>query len=321
MANCRYRHGVETIGNMETIEDVAGKPQTKPKDTMKRGIFLMCLSAFLFAAMQIAIRKTVEVPIMEQVFFRNIVSLFISFCIIKKQKGSYFGGRKYQPLLMTRSSFGFIGLISMFYASGHAHQADVTILFKLSPFLITLFAFLFLKETIQKVQIPALLIAFAGAAFVANPVFQSDMLPLFAALLCAGVSAVSYTLLAYFKDKVDGMTIIFHFSFFCVMCSLPFLLKGTFIIPSVHAFLLLLLIGVLGGFGQIALTYAYRMAPAAEISIYNYSGIIFAMILAYVFLGEGLKWNSLVGASLVIFASLLIYFKGGKSQIHSDHTV
>ena len=251
-----------------------------------KGAVLMCTSAFLFSAMQIPISLSgTTIPIMEQVFFRNIVTLILSFILIMRSGGSLFGTKKNQPLLFVRSAFGFLGLITQFYAVAHANQGDVSTMMKLSPFMITLWAAIFLKEKIRKVQVPALLIAFLGAAFVANPAFNSNLLPLFMAFLCAFFSSVSYTLLAYFKNKVDGMTIIMHFSTFCVLACIPFMIFD-FVMPTFKELLLLLLIGVFGGFGQIALTYAYRLATAAEISIYNYSGIVFSIILGYVFLGE-----------------------------------
>jgi drug/metabolite transporter (DMT)-like permease len=77
--------------------------------------------------------------------------------------------------------------------------------------------------------------------------------------------------------------------------------------PSLTDFLLLLLIGVCGAFGQIALTYAYRMAPAAEVSIYNYSGILFSALLGYFILGEALPISSIIGGILVVLASYLTY--------------
>ena len=273
----------------------------------KKGILLMLLSALLFSAMQIVIHITGErVPLMEQVFFRNIVSLFICFVIIRRHGLSMFGERKYQPLLFMRSIFGLLGLVSLFYAASRAAQADVTILSKLSPFLITLFAFLFLKEKIAKIQVPALIIAFGGAFLVANPAFHSNLFPLFLAFLCAIFSSVSYTLLAYFKDKVDAVTVIMHFSTFCAVISLPFFIMNM-TLPSPGDFLLLLLMGTFGGFGQIALTYAYRMAPASEVSIYNYSGILFSMFLGYAILGESVSYTSLLGGALVVAASLLTY--------------
>lgn len=272
----------------------------------QKGISLMLLSAFLFSSMQIAINLTGHIPLMEQVFFRNIVSLVISFIIIKKKHLSMFGEKKYQPLLFLRSTFGLLGLTSLFYAASRAYQADVTILSKLSPFLVTLFAFLFLKEKIAKVQVPALIIAFIGAFFVANPAFHSNLLPLIMAFMSSLFASVSYTLLAYFKDKVDGITIIMHFSTFCITMSIP-LMTMNFVMPDVNDFFFLFLIGIFGCFGQIALTYAYRMAPASEVSIYNYSSIIFSMILGYVILNETVSLMSLIGGMLVVGASLLTY--------------
>ena len=277
-----------------------------------KGAVLMCTSAFLFSAMQIPISLSVTtIPIMEQVFFRNIVTLILSFILIMRSGGSLFGTKKNQPLLFVRSAFGFLGLITQFYAVAHANQGDVSTMMKLSPFMITLWAAIFLKEKIRKVQVPALLIAFLGAAFVANPAFNSNLFPLFMAFLCAFFSSVSYTLLAYFKNKVDGMTIIMHFSTFCVLACIPFMIFD-FVMPTFKELLLLLLIGVFGGFGQIALTYAYRLATAAEISIYNYSGIVFSIILGYVFLGEVLDVTSVIGCALVIIAALITYIFSGK---------
>jgi len=283
------------------------KEMENDKNMKRKGILMMILSALFFSTMQVIVNVTGQrVPLMEQIFFRNIICMLISYVIIKRNGLSMFGERKYQPLLFARSIFGLLALISLFYAASRAAQADVTILNKLSPFFITLFAFLFLKEKIAKVQIPALIIAFGGAFLIVNPAFQSNLFPLFMAFLCAVFSSVSYTLLAYFKDKVDALTVIMHFSTFCAVVSLPFFAID-FALPDPKDFLLLVLMGSFGGFGQIALTYAYRMAPASEVSIYNYSGILFSMILGYVVLGETVSCSSLAGGALVVLASLITY--------------
>lgn len=280
----------------------------------QKGAALMCSSAFFFSAMQIAINLTGgTIPLMEQIFARSFISLLISFVLIRKSGNSLFGAREHQPLLFMRSIFGFLGFIGLFYSSAHAHQGDVSTLMKLSPFLITLWAAIFLKEKITKVQIPALIIAFSGAALVANPAFNSNMFPLFMAFLCAVFSSGSYTLLAYFKNKVNGMTIIMHFSTFCCIATIPFMMRN-FVMPDAKEFILLLLIGILGGLGQITLTYSYRMATASEISIYNYSGIVFSIILGYVCLNEVPDWSSLAGCALVITAAIITYIFNGKGS-------
>lgn len=272
-----------------------------------KGIILMLLSAFFFALMQAMVKLSGgRIPLMEQVFFRNLISMFIMLYIILKNHGSLFGPKKYQPWLFSRSFFGFLGVICMFYATNHANQADVSTLSKMSPFLVTIFAAIFLKEKISKIQFPAMIVAFIGCIVVANPTFNSNMFPLFMAFLNAITSAIAYTLLSYFRDKVNGVTVIMHFSTFSVVTALILMLKD-FVMPNAYEWALLLLIGVFGALGQICLTYSYRMAPASEVSVYNYSGIVFSMILGYVLLDQSLGLNSIIGAALVIVASLMVY--------------
>jgi drug/metabolite transporter (DMT)-like permease len=277
----------------------------------QKGILYMILSAFSFAAMQVAVRLTKEIPTMEQIFMRNLFILFAAFFIIRRKKGSLFGERSYQPLLFGRSFFGFLGLITLFYASSHGAQGDVTILNKLSPVFVTLFAVLFLKEKMSPIQVPALILSVLGASIVFRPSFESDPLPLVMALLSAVTSGIAYTFLGYFKDKVDGMTVIMHFSTFSAVCSLPFMLRG-FVMPDPVQFAFLILIGVFGSLGQAFITYAYRFAPASEISIYNYSGILFSLLLGFVVLGETVKISSIIGGVLVAAASLMVYFYNGR---------
>ena len=278
------------------------------------GIILMLLSALSFACMQIAVKlSSGAVPLMEQVFVRNIISLSVAFFLIKKRGVSLFGEKKYQPSLFARSFFGFIGVIFLFYASANANQADVTILNKMSPFLVTIFASIFLREKLSKIQIPALIIAFVGAFLVANPKFNSNAFPLFMAFLSALASGVAYTLLSYFKNKVDGLTVIMHFSTFSMLASIPFIINS-FVVPKDWDLLTTVLIGVFGSLGQIALTYSYRLAKASEISIYNYSGILFSMILGYFVLNQKVGLNSILGGGIVILASLMVYVYNNRKR-------
>lgn len=281
------------------------------------GILLMFLFAFSHSAMQIFIKLSSNVPTMEKMFVRNLMNMFLAFLIIKKRKRSLFGGKKYQWGLFMRDFFSFMGMTCMFYASAKGNQADITILNKMSPFFITIFASIFLKEKLSKIQIPALILSFCGAYFIGSPQFNSDMLPLYAALFSAITTGVSYTMLSYFRDKVDGWTVIMHFSTFCVLCSSIALLTGLggeFVVPMGMDLVKLLLVGVFGILGQVTVTYAYRLAPASEISIYNYVGILFSTILGYFVLGEKIGLNSIVGGGTVIFASVMVYIYNRRQE-------
>ncbi|MEG1849836.1 MAG: DMT family transporter, partial [Oscillospiraceae bacterium] len=239
------------------------------------GAALMILSAFSFSAMKIAIRLASErIPQMEQICCRNFIALLVVMAMLRKQGLPLFGTREQQPLLCVRSSIGFVGLLMIFTATKYGTQADVSILSKMSPFFVTLLAAVFLHERIGRAQIPALLIAFAGAFFVANPKLNSDSFPLIMAGMASVVSGVTYTILRYLGGRVHPMTVVMHFSTFSMLASLPFVLVH-FVMPTPYEAVMMLLIGVFGSMGQVLVTYAYKLAPAAEVSIYDYTGILF----------------------------------------------
>lgn len=83
----------------------------------QKGVLYMILSALSFAGMQVAVRLSRGIPTMEQIFMRNLFVLIVVFFVIRHKKGSLFGPMKYQPYLFGRSFFGFLGLITLFYAS------------------------------------------------------------------------------------------------------------------------------------------------------------------------------------------------------------
>lgn len=273
----------------------------------QKGVLLMFASAFLFSGMQAAVSlANGRISIMEQVFFRNSMSLVLCLFLLRRQGISPFGSWKMQLYLFGRSFFGYIGVIFLFYASSHALQADVSMLNKTSPFFIALLSAVFLQEHIGREKIIALLLAFSGVLISAGPSFRSAPLPLLAALASSLTSAVAYTLLSYLRGKVNALAIIVHFSAFSMAASLPFFVRTVQPHGAWEVFLLFV-IALCGSFGQIALTYAYRMAPAGEISVYNYSGLIFSLLLGWSVLGESVSVRNLMGCALVIAASVLVY--------------
>lgn len=290
---------------MDTCEKTPG--QVDKQSRKRLGIGLMILSAFAFSSMQVLVSLTSRIPTMEQVFMRNFISLIVAFVWIVQRHESLFGARRYQPFLFGRSICGFGGVVFCFYGLARAGQGDVTIINKLAPFLITIAAVVFLKEKLRKLQIPALLLAMAGAFLVFQPAFHSNPLPLLAAFGSAICSAVAYTLLGYMGGKVESMTVVMHFSTLSCALAIPFVI-GNFVAPTPLEALGLLGIGLLASVGQISITYAYRFAPTSEVSIFDYSMIPFSIAEGYLILGETLSPLSMLGGGLVIAAAFLGYW-------------
>lgn len=274
----------------------------------------MVISAMSFAMMQIIIALTADnIPLFEQLFFRNLVTTFIAFLAIRKQKLSYFGERKNRFLLFCRSGFGYLGMITTFTAAGIGNQGDINTIMKMTPFVVSLLAFLFLKETISKYQITGLVVATVGVLFISNPQFNSDWYPLFVAGLACLFSGIAYTFIGALKGKEKPEVIIFFFSIFSTALTLP-LMCMDMVMPTLFEGFMLVLIGVFAGLGQITLTYSYTFAKASEVSIYNYSGIVFSMLFGYIFLQQTVKPTSLIGAVLVIIAGAIVFFGNSKLE-------
>ena len=281
-----------------------------------KGALLMILSALGFSAMQIAIAKTAQgIPLFEQLFFRNLFACIAAFVSLRRKNLAAFGKRENRGLLVFRSAAGYAGMIALFYASGHAAQG-VAIINKMSPFVVTVLACLFLKEKFTAYQGVALGLAFGGALLVSNPTFQSHWFPVAVAFLSAVFSGVAYTAIGALKNREPPEVIVFFFSLFSTIAS-GIAMLPQFKVPDARELAWLICIGVFAFVGQIALTQAYVHAPAAQVSIFNYSGILFSMILGNLFLGQVPALSSAAGGVLVFLAGIVILI-GQRNAAHKN---
>lgn len=272
-----------------------------------QAIILMLVSALSFSCMQLAIKKSGvsgEQPLMEQAFFRNLFSLLFVIPPIIKKKLAPFGHREAQPYLLIRSITGYLAILCFFYASNHAAIADANVLNKLSPAVVMLLSVLLLKERVTLIQILSLLLSFAGTCVVCGPAMNSSAIAVTAAILSAVFGGIAHTFVALLKDKADPEVVIFHFSAFSVFISALGMIKD-FVLPRPEQLIMLALIGVFGSLGQITLTFSYKLAPASQVSIFNYTGIVWSMLLGVMFLGEAPKLETVFGGILITLASVL----------------
>ncbi len=267
----------------------------------------MVLSALAFAFMQIIIAQTADtIPLFEQLIFRNSIAALVAGFFAKKQKLLLIGKPENRMLLLFRSLFGFFGMLTLFYASANANQGDVAIITKMTPFVTIICVSFLLKEKIKLYQFFSVSIAFIGAAIVSGAQFNSSFIPLVSAAFSTVFGGIAYSFVSSLRGKENPWVIVFFFSTFSTILCLPMLLMN-FVIPSASDFILLLLIGIFAAIGQILLTKAYASAKAGDVSVFNYFGIIFSMILGYVFLGQAVPITSAIGAILVIGAGAIVF--------------
>ncbi|MDO5146432.1 MAG: DMT family transporter [Eubacteriales bacterium] len=274
-----------------------------------KGILLIISSAFFFALMNLMVRFAGDLPSIEKSFFRNFVAVIFAFVTLKRTntpiqvpKGTW------KPLLL-RSICGTLGILCNFYAIDHLMLADASILNKLSPFFAILFSFLLLKEKVSPFAAACVFTAFVGSLFIIKPGFSlfDTSFPAFIGLLGGLGAGVAYTYVRILGTHgVKGPFIVFFFSSFSCLVTLPYLIFN-FHPMSFSQFGCLILAGLFASGGQFTITAAYTYAPARDISIYDYSQILFSTLLGFFFFGQIPDALSFVGYGIIILASLAMF--------------
>lgn len=268
------------------------------------GIVYIVLSAFFFALMNLFVSLSGEVPVMQKCFFRNIVAMFFSFAMLMRNRSAFKTGKGHIGNLFVRAVAGTLGIFCNFYAISEMNIADASILNKLSPFFAIIFSIFILREKPKKTEWLAVAVAFIGALFVVKPTFGLEVIPAISGVLGGLGAGVAYTFVRKMgKAGVDGNLIIFFFSAFSCAVTAPVLIFNYYPMSWLQ-FLYLMLAGVSATGGQIFITKAYAKAPAKQISVYDYSIVLFAAVLGFFVLGEIPDLFSFIGYAVIVLAAV-----------------
>lgn len=272
----------------------------------KKGIIFITASAFGFAMMSAFVKISGDLPSFQKTFFRNIVSLMVAFALISKHRGNFFGQKNNQKTLLLRSIFGTLGILFNFYSIDKLVLSDANMLNKLSPFFVIIFSGIFLKEKVNIKQIIAIIIAFIGTLFIIKPSLNLEIMPAIAGILGGVTAAAAYTCVRALSGKEHPETIVFYFSFISSVITFPLMIIY-YENMNIMQLIYLLLAGIFASLGQFGITLAYKYAPAKEISIFDYTNIIFSAIISLCLFGILPDYLSLVGYIIIFSASLYMF--------------
>ena len=282
------------------------------KNNILMGIFCIIVAGFGFSLMALFIKLAGNLPSMQKGFFRNIIAVGISSIpLIKHWKSINFPkGKLSWSVLISRSVFGTIGLVFNFYAITHISLADSTIIQKLSPFVILILSYIFFKEKMTKFQMIAIVIAFIGVGFIIKPSGDGFVsMGALAALLGAFCSGIAYTCVRYLgTHNVSGEFIIFFFSTLSTLLLLPYLIFD-YKVMTMYQLSMLILAGASATIGQYGVTFAYKYAAAKNISVFDYSQVLFSGVLGFIFFNELPDLQSLIGYIIVISIGIILVKK------------
>lgn len=278
-----------------------------------KGIVLIVISAFCFALMNMFVRLSGDLPTPEKGFFRNFIAFVFALVIMLKNKQSFHFEKRNLPLLIGRSLAGTLGILGNFYAVDHLALGDASILNKMSPFFAVAFSLIFLKERLRLPQVLILLGAFFGAMFVVKPSFaNADLLPSLCGFIGGVAAGAAYSMVrALGKRGEKGSFIVLFFSGVSCLSMIPFMFFE-FRLPSLFQLIILILAGLCAAGGQFSITAAYSYAPAKEISIYDYSQIIFASALGFFVFSDIPDLFSVIGYVIIVVMAIVMFIYNNK---------
>lgn len=274
------------------------------KNDKTKGIIYIIVSAFFFALMGLFVKLSGDLPTIQKSFFRNAVAMIFAFVVITKNRQWELPKGKNISYLLIRAVAGTVGILCNFYAVSRINLADASMLNKLSPFFAVVFSIFILKEKANWKQFFAVTLAFIGALFVMKPTFSFDGLPSFMGFVGGLMAGLAYTYVRKLtQNGFKGPLVVFYFSMFSCVVTLPWLILD-FTPMSPTQWLYLILAGLSASGGQFFITAAYSKAPAKEISVYDYSQIIFTTLLSLVVFGELPDGLSFLGYGIIICAAV-----------------
>ena len=282
-------------------------------DKKYRGIVYIIISAFCFALMNMFVKLSGDLPTFEKAFFRNFVAFFVALFMMIKDKKDFHFNPKNLPALLLRSGFGVLGIICNFYAIDHLVLSDASILNKMSPFFVILFSFIILKEKLTLPQGLIVLGAFVGALFVIKPDFSNaEWFPSLLGFIGGMCAGLAYTMVRYLGIRGEkGSFIVLFFSGFSAVVLLPLMIMNFKMFTPFQLFALLMA-GVSAAGGQFAITAAYTYSPAKEVSVYDYSQIIFAAGLGFFVFGDVPDLLSVVGYVIIVAMAIVMFAYNNK---------
>ncbi len=259
--------------------------ETNSKNNIKKGIFFIIVSAFFYSLMSLFVRLAGDLPTFQKAFFRNFIAALVGFALLARS-GSFKMRKGSLPSLLARSIAGTVGILCNFYAIDHIPISDASILNKLAPFFAVAFSVFALKEKATWKDWLFVCVAFTGALLIVKPSEGLASVPALVGV-SGGLSAgLAYTFVRKLGQNGERTAyVVFFFSAFSCLFMLPVAI-AQYQPMRLSQFGFLLLAGLAASGAQFAVTAAYKYAPAKEISVYDYSQVLFSALWGTLFLGQ-----------------------------------
>ena len=270
------------------------------------GFLYMFLCVCAFSIMDLIVKWSEHYPLGEVLFFRGFFGLLFYFFIIPKERLKDFYYTKRVGLHFLRCTFGLIALLAIFTALRNLPLATVVSISFAAPIFATIFSIFFLSEKVGFFRWLAVFVGFIGIVIIAEPGFSSlNIYYVYPIIFCLGLSYVAITI-RQLSTTEPVWLISLNFSAAITLASI-FTIPFGWIMPNIKDLILLSLIGVFGGVANLWLSQSYKFSEVSLVTPLKYLALVFAIIFGFFIWDEVPTFKTLIGASLVIISSVIIF--------------
>lgn len=284
-----------------------------------KGIGLKVVSVLVFVAMQSVVKYVSdEVPAGQIMFFRSVFAIPVIVVWLVAVGKIRSGLTTQNPLgHFLRGLAGSAGMVLGFAALGMLPLPEATAIGYAAPLLVVILAAMFLGERLRLFRMTSVGLGLVGVVVILSPrlsavgeggLAATEALGAMIALMAALCSALAQVFVRKLVFEESTSSIVFWFSISSAGLSLLSIPFG-WVWPSPGTFALLVLIGLLGGVGQVLLTSCYRFADASVIAPFEYVSMLVALMVGFLVFGEVPTGTVLFGAALVVVAGIVIIWR------------
>ncbi len=270
------------------------------------GFLYMFISVCAFSLMDAIVKWSDAYPVGQVLFFRGFCGMIPIFFLIPRER--YFDFYKTnRPLLhLKRCLAGLIAIVAIFIALRKLPLATVVSISFAAPIFTTILSIFFLKEKVGLYRWLAVFVGFIGIIIISEPGFSSlNSYYLYPIIFCLGLSYVAIAI-RQLSSTEPVWLIGFYFSFSIMIISFFSFYQG-WILPNLKDLFLLSMVGILGGLANLWLTQSYKLSEVTLVTPLKYLALVFGIVFGYLFWDEVPTIKTLMGATLVIVSSFIIF--------------
>jgi drug/metabolite transporter (DMT)-like permease len=270
------------------------------------GFLYMFLSVCAFSVMDLIVKWSDNYPLGQVIFFRGFFGLVLYYFVIPKERLKDFYFTKRPMLHFSRCFFGLMALLSIFTALRNLPLATVVSISFAAPIFTTIFSIFFLSEKVGYFRWLAVFVGFVGIIIISEPGLSSlNVYYIFPVIFVLGMSYVAISI-RQLSSTEPVWLISLYFSAAITLAGL-FTIPYGWLMPNLTDLILLSLIGIFGGVANLWLSQSYKFSEVSLVTPLKYLALVFAIIFGYFIWDEIPTIKTLVGATLVITSSVIIF--------------